>query len=65
MHEVAQEKTGALKVYRVNMSQNLLTSIRLGVTALPQLLLFVDGKEKSRLVGFGPKGRILAMLDAP
>lgn len=65
MHEVAQEKAGALKAYRVNARENMLTCVRYAVSALPQLLFFVDGKEKTRSIGAVPKGKILAMLAAP
>ncbi len=65
MHEVAQEKAGAVKVYRVLVSENLLTCVRYAVSALPQLLLFVNGKEKTRSLGAVPKGKILAMLETP
>ena len=62
MHEVAQEKADALKVYRINARENLLTCVRYAVTALPQLLLFMNGKEETRAVGPVPKGKILSML---
>lgn len=65
MHEVAQERAGALKVYRLKTNDNLMTCVRLAVTSLPQLIYFVDGKEKARTVGLVPKARILAMLDSP
>lgn len=64
MHEVAQENAGKVALYRINARENLMTSVRCAVTALPQLLLFVDGKEKARSVGAVPKGKILAMLEA-
>lgn len=63
MHEVAQERAGALQVYRVNAHENLMTCVRYAVTGLPQLLLFIDGKEKSRSIGPVPKGKILSMLE--
>jgi len=64
VHEVAQEKAGSVKVYRVDARASMLTCVRYAVTGLPQLLLFVDGKEKTRSIGAVPKGRILAMLEA-
>ena len=61
--QVAAERTGKLKVVKVNADENQRTSARFGVRGLPTMLLFKDGKPVAQIVGAVPKSKIEAVLD--
>lgn len=62
LDEVAREQAGALKVAKVNVDENEHLANQYRVSGLPTLLLFKDGRQVERLVGFLPKPRLLARL---
>jgi thioredoxin 1 len=59
VEEVAQEKTGALKVLKLNVDENPETARRYRVMSIPTLMVFSDGNEKKRLVGARGKSQLL------
>ena len=61
--EAAAEKlAGQAKVYKLNVDDNPSVSPRFNVKGIPTLILFKDGREASRLVGFSSKEQIEALL---
>jgi thioredoxin 1 len=60
--ELAQEWDGKVKVVKLDIDENGDTTTRFGVMGVPTLMLFKDGNEQERLVGFLPKKRILEKL---
>ena len=64
LHELAAELDGELVVARLDVDDNLPTSERHGVMAMPTFVLFVDGREQRRLVGARGKGRLRQELAA-
>ena len=60
---VAQETKGRLKVMKMHLDQNPRTSNKYGVMGIPTLVLFIDGQEKTRLVGARPKANILHEIE--
>lgn len=60
---IADEKSGSLKVVKLNIDENPTTPRSYGVMSIPTLLLFVDGEEKARLVGTRPKEAILEQIE--
>jgi thioredoxin 1 len=61
--EAAAEKlAGAAKVYKLNVDENPSISSRLNVKGIPTLILFKDGREANRLVGFSSKEQIEALV---
>ena len=62
VEEIAAEQAGRLLVARVDADENPELVRRYGTLSLPSLLVFVDGVERTRLVGARPKGRLLTDL---
>src|SRR6185369_8044909 len=61
--EAAAEKlAGAAKVCKLNVDDNPSISSRLNVKGIPTLILFKDGREANRLVGFSSKEQIEALV---
>lgn len=62
VEEIGDEQDD-IKVVKLDIDENPLTTKTYGVMSIPSLLLFKDGKEVSRIVGAKPKAAILAELD--
>ncbi len=61
--EAAAEKLARrAKVYKINVDDNPSVSPRFNLRGIPTLILFEDGGEKNRLVGFSTKEQIEALL---
>ena len=58
MAELAGEYEGKIKVYEVDVAEAPDTACRYGVTNIPQLLFFKDGKVKETVVGLISKSKI-------
>ena len=62
LHEIAEENTGALKVGKVNVDEQPGLAARFGISSIPTLIVFEDGKVKNTSVGVVPKSMIEDML---
>ncbi len=58
MKELAHEYVGKIKVFEVDVGDSPQTAMKYGVTSVPQLLFFKDGKVKETIVGLLPKSKI-------
>ena len=63
VEEIAQEKSGALAVAKVNVDDNPEVTRKYGVMSIPSLILFKDGQETARVVGARGKDAILKEID--
>ena len=70
LHELAEEKSGTLKVGKVNVDEQMELAMRFQVSSIPMLVVFKDGKAVAKSVGYRPKsetavgvGYIAAALD--
>ncbi|MBO9829191.1 thioredoxin [Xanthomonas sp. A2111] len=61
--DIAEEYAGEARICKINADENKAFSQQFGVRGLPTLILFVDGKEKSRITGLVSKTRIAQMID--
>ncbi|MCR4673251.1 MAG: thioredoxin [Lachnospiraceae bacterium] len=61
--EVAEEVTG-VKVGKVNVDNEMELAQQYGVTSIPCLVVFKDGKEVNRSVGVVPKAKVLDLVKA-
>ena len=61
IEEIANERTD-ITVGKVNVDNDAEIAVKYGVSSIPTLIVFKDGKETDRVVGFRQKGDILAML---
>ena len=62
LHELAEEKSDALKVGKVNVDEQPGLAARFGISSIPTLIVFEDGKVKNTSVGVVPKSMIEDML---
>ena len=60
--EIANERTD-VTVAKVNVDESPELASRFGVVSIPTLIIFEDGKESSRIVGYRPKAAILAEFE--
>ena len=51
IEKVAQQMAGKAKVAKCNVDDNRELALRLGITSIPTLIIFRDGKEVDRMVG--------------
>ena len=63
LHELAEEKSGTLKVGKVNVDEQMDLAIRFQVSNIPMLVVFKDGKPVAKSVGYRTKSEIAAMME--
>lgn len=61
VEKIANERAD-ITVGKVNVDDDPDIAIKYGVSSIPTLIVFKDGVEASRVVGYRPKDAILAML---
>ena len=59
---IAEEYDGKLRVVKVDVDSNRQTPQRYGIQGIPTLILFKDGAEMTRIVGFRPKETLVEEL---
>jgi len=62
LDKLAEEKSGELKIGRLNVDDNRDIATKYGITAIPTLLLFKKGQVVKKLVGVMPKDKILTEI---
>ena len=60
--EVATEKGDKIKVGKVNVDENPELAAQYGISGIPAILLFKDGKVAATSVGFKPKVEVEAFI---
>ena len=63
LDELARERAGELLVVKVNSDQNPVSPQHYGVRGIPTLVVFRDGQEVARQVGFVPKAQLATLID--
>ena len=63
LEQIAAEQTGKLKIVKLNVDENQQTPQAFGVTGIPTMILFKDGKMIERIVGFMPKPALMKKLE--
>ena len=61
LEEIASEKDN-VRVAKLDVDANPITAGRFGVRAIPTMILFKNGREAQRLVGYMPKERLLQQI---
>lgn len=62
LSELAEEKSDKLLVGKLNVDDNQMVAQKFGVSSIPTLIVFKDGKMVDRLVGAMPKPMLEAAL---
>ena len=62
--ELAGEYDGKVKFGRVNVDGSRQAAIKLGIQAIPTLVLFKDGQVVNKIVGLKSKNDLKAQIDA-
>jgi len=63
IEELAREFNGRAKVVKVNVDRNQALAARYGVTSIPTLMFFRQGRVVDRDVGYTPKGTLVQKLN--
>ena len=62
VEEIAEELEGKVAVGKINVDKQPELANRYGVMSIPTMVLFKNGEEVRRTVGFQPKARILDFI---
>lgn len=60
--EIAEEKGDTIKVGKINVDEEPELAARYGITGIPAILLFKDGKVAATSVGFKPKPELESFI---
>ncbi len=63
LEEIAEEKAGKLKVAKVNVDENMRVAMQHGISSIPTLILYKNGKPVERIIGAMPKQRLLQQIE--
>ncbi|MCX8103744.1 MAG: thioredoxin [Candidatus Bipolaricaulota bacterium] len=63
VEEIAHELSNRLKVVKLDVDQNQEIAMQYGVQSIPTLLLFKNGKEIERLIGYMSKSKLLSKIE--
>lgn len=63
LEEIAKEYEGKLKVCKMDVDNNRQVATQIGISSIPTLLLFKDGKLVESMVGALPKQLIIPNID--
>ena len=63
VEELANDYVGKAKVCKLNVDDYGRIAQSYGVMSIPTLILFKDGQEENRIVGFRPKAELAKMLE--
>lgn len=64
LEELAQEYAGKIKVAKLNVDQNQQVATQYGVSSIPTLILFKNGKEAGKMIGLHSKDALKKMVNA-
>jgi thioredoxin 1 len=63
LDELGKEYAGKLKIGKLNVDENNVTSAKYGVMSIPTLLFVKNGEVQSSLVGFRPKEKLVEEIN--
>lgn len=64
LEELAKEYANKITFAKLDVDQNAQTATKYNVMAIPNLIIFKEGKPVSQIVGFKPKEELKKDLDA-
>ena len=63
VEELNKEYNGAVRFVKVNTDDNEQSAMEFGIQVLPTLVIFKEGREVNRLIGFSPKEQLKRQID--
>jgi thioredoxin 1 len=63
LEEVATEQGEKIRIAKLDVDANPITAGRFGVRAIPTMILFKNGREADRIVGYHPKQQLMTKLN--
>ncbi len=63
VEEIAEEMAGKAKIGKLNVDENQAVAAKFGVSGIPTIIIFKDGKEAERFVGLHPKEVLVQKLE--
>ena len=61
--ELSREYNGQVSFAKMNTDDNYEVASRFGIQSIPTLVIFQNGQEVNRLVGFAPKPQLKRQID--
>jgi len=62
LEKIADDYAGSLKIVKLDVDNNQRSAMKFGVQSIPTMILFKDGKEVERLIGYMPEQKILGRI---
>ena len=62
LEEIASEQGEKLRIAKLDVDANPITAGRFGVRSIPTMILFKNGREAQRVVGYMPKEKLLQQI---
>jgi thioredoxin 1 len=63
VEELSREYDGKVLFAKMNTDENELAPMQFGIQVLPTLVIFSEGREVNRLIGFAPKEQLKRQID--
>jgi len=63
LEELAEDYSGRIIIAKLNVDENMKIAAKYGIMAIPNLIIFKDGKPVSQIVGYKPKAELKRELD--
>ncbi|MCB1179726.1 MAG: thioredoxin [Leptospiraceae bacterium] len=63
LEEISKEYNDKVSIKKLNVDENQVTAQSLGITSIPTMLLYKDGKLVDKLIGALPKNQIKNFID--
>ena len=64
LEDVQEELGEKVKIVKLDVDEGEKTARKFGIMSVPSLVIFKDGQEVDRLVGFRPKDQLVAYLES-
>ena len=62
LDELAREYAGKLKIVKLNVDQNQQVAAQFGISSIPTLIMFRNGKEAGKMIGFQSKDALKKLI---
>jgi thioredoxin 1 len=62
LEEIANEQGEKVRIAKLDVDANPITAGRFGVRSIPTMILFKNGRETQRVVGYMPKEKLLQQI---